>query len=129
MTLTEHHFFHLNSCNLKSLVSKEMDSDTIVGGDCNNKDIEVLEICIISSTYGCSSEIVSNCIYENVPEWPSQCKTISASTATSNKVPQVFSSAKKGEPVVLEEVISNKYSQWMETEEIGDFKKPHYRFW
>ncbi|KAG0359596.1 hypothetical protein BG005_000545 [Podila minutissima] len=165
VTLKEYHPFHLKSYNLKSLVSKEMDSDTIVGGVPNNKDFEELELCIVSSTYGCSSEIVSNCIYQNVPyrfrvsqpvqgylrvdgnevtivpDYESSSEmnlykgeanwALRVAHFDDNGVPQVFSAATAGAPIVLEEVVSNKYSQWMEIEEVNDFmkKKSNYRFW
>ncbi|KAG0029393.1 hypothetical protein BGZ82_007980 [Podila clonocystis] len=165
VTLKEYRPFHLKSYSLNSLVSKELDSDIIVGGVNGNKDFQELELCVVSSTYGCSTEIVSNCIFENVP----YCFRVSqplqgylkvdgdevtivqnyddaselnlykgeanwalrVAHFDSEGVPQVFSAAKAGDPIVLEEVVSNKKSQWMEIEEVSEVKqkKAIYRFW
>ncbi|KAI9234772.1 MAG: hypothetical protein BYD32DRAFT_422750 [Podila humilis] len=164
VTLKEYRPFNLKSYNLKSLISKEIDDDIIVGGVNGNKDFQQLELCIVSSDYDCSTTIISNCIYQNVeykfrvnapvqgylqvvgnevtivdsfqeasglnlykgePNW-----ALRVAHFDNNNVAQVFSAAKAGDPIVLEEVVSNKYSQWMEIEEITDFKKEvRHRFW
>jgi len=66
VTLKEYNPFNLKSYNLKSLVSKEIDDSVIVGGVDGDKDFQQLELCIVSSEYGCNTTIPSGCIYENV---------------------------------------------------------------
>ncbi|KAG0324183.1 hypothetical protein BG004_003525 [Podila humilis] len=58
---------HENS-NLNTLVSKPVNNDLIVGGPKSaDKNYKQLELCVVSSDYGCSTEIKSNCIYQDIP--------------------------------------------------------------
>ncbi|KAF9378781.1 hypothetical protein CPB97_009325 [Podila verticillata] len=65
-SIREYHPFQLKSSNLNTQVSKELDGDMLVGGVNGNKNFQQLEMCIVSSDYGCSSTIQSACIYQNV---------------------------------------------------------------
>lgn len=56
----------LKSSNLESLVSKQSANNYLVGGIPGNKNFQGLELCVVSSDYGCSTEIKSNCIYKDV---------------------------------------------------------------
>ncbi|KAF9316004.1 hypothetical protein BG003_002416 [Podila horticola] len=40
--------------------------DNIIGGILGNKNSQELELCIVSSEYGCNAEIRSSCIYQNI---------------------------------------------------------------
>ncbi|KAF9356322.1 hypothetical protein BGX26_005427 [Mortierella sp. AD094] len=65
-SVKEYHPFNLKSSKLNSFVSKEMEDSLIVGGVNGNKNFQQLELCIVSSDFGCDANIPSNCIYENV---------------------------------------------------------------
>ncbi|KAF9195671.1 hypothetical protein BGZ50_003841 [Haplosporangium sp. Z 11] len=65
-TIKEYHPFNLKSWKLNSLVSKEINDNVIVGGVNGDQNLQQLEMCIVSSDYGCNANIPSNCIYENV---------------------------------------------------------------
>ncbi|KAG0222206.1 hypothetical protein BGX31_009280 [Mortierella sp. GBA43] len=62
----EYHPFYLESVKLGSLVSKKAEELLVVGGVPGNKDFEQLELCVVSSDYGCDRNIPSNCIYPDV---------------------------------------------------------------
>ncbi|KAF9380513.1 hypothetical protein CPB97_008289 [Podila verticillata] len=65
--IREYHPFQLKSWNLDSFLSKHLKSNLLVGGfKYGNKNFEQLEFCIVSSDYGCSTTIESQCIYQNV---------------------------------------------------------------
>ncbi|KAG0331390.1 hypothetical protein BG000_010963 [Podila horticola] len=165
VTVKEYQSFHLKSASLKSYISKELDSDYIVGGINGNKDIQELELCVVSTDGECNPSYPTSCIYENAPYLfrviqpvqgylsvdGNEVKIVPDFNEASylnlykgeanwalrvayfdeNNTPQVFSAETAGDAIVLEEVVSNKYSQWMEIEEVSDFKKKkaHYRFW
>ncbi|KAG0222202.1 hypothetical protein B0O80DRAFT_139441 [Mortierella sp. GBAus27b] len=63
--LKEYHTFLLKSSKLGSIVSRTKD-DMLVGGDPENKSLDELELCIVSTDYGCDNHIPSGCIYPNV---------------------------------------------------------------
>ncbi|KAF9430261.1 hypothetical protein BGZ94_007713, partial [Podila epigama] len=65
-SIKEYHPFYLKSFNLNTLVSKHRDHNLLVGGVSGDKNFEQLELCVVSSDLGCSSEIHSSCIYQNV---------------------------------------------------------------
>lgn len=65
-SIREYHPFLLKSSNLDSYVSKMRFDNILVGGFRGNKMFQELELCIVSSEYGCNAEIKSNCIYQNV---------------------------------------------------------------
>ncbi|KAG0250211.1 hypothetical protein BG011_008577, partial [Mortierella polycephala] len=65
-TIKEYHPFNLKSSKLNSLVSKFIDDYVIVGGVNGDRNLQPLEMCIVSSDYGCDAHIPSNCIYQNV---------------------------------------------------------------
>jgi len=65
-TIREYHPFLLKSSNLDTYVSKMRIDNILVGGIQGNKNFQELELCIVSSEYGCNAEIKSNCIYQNV---------------------------------------------------------------
>ncbi|KAG0343833.1 hypothetical protein BG004_004968 [Podila humilis] len=68
VSVKEYRPFLLKSSNLNTLVSKEAQCDLIVGGPKkSNKNFQQLELCVVSSDYGCSTEIKSNCIYQDIP--------------------------------------------------------------
>ncbi|KAG0204384.1 hypothetical protein BGX28_003636 [Mortierella sp. GBA30] len=65
-SIKEYHPFELKSSKLNSIISKKIQSNLIVGGVNGNKNYEQLEMCIVSSGYGCDKTIKSHCIYQNV---------------------------------------------------------------
>ncbi|KAG0014930.1 hypothetical protein BGZ82_001590 [Podila clonocystis] len=65
-SIHEYHPFVLKSSNLETLVSKLLTGSYLVGGIPGNKNFQELELCIVSSDYGCNAEIKSNCINRNV---------------------------------------------------------------
>ncbi|KAF9316937.1 hypothetical protein BG003_001375 [Podila horticola] len=65
-SIHEYHPFLLKSSNLKTVVSKQLTDNYLVGGIPENKNFQELELCIVSSDYGCSAEIKSNCIYKDI---------------------------------------------------------------
>ncbi|KAF9944915.1 hypothetical protein BGZ70_004224, partial [Mortierella alpina] len=62
----EYHPFYLRSTLLRSLVSKKVDANLLVGGITGEKTLDELEMCIVSTDLGCDKTIRSNCIYQNV---------------------------------------------------------------
>ncbi|KAF9954090.1 hypothetical protein BGZ72_004921 [Mortierella alpina] len=62
----EYRPFYLNSYDLKSPVSKEQNGNVLVGGITGDVNLNQLEMCIVSTDYGCSQTIPSNCIFQNV---------------------------------------------------------------
>ncbi|KAF9950617.1 hypothetical protein BGZ65_006504 [Modicella reniformis] len=65
-SVKEYHPFLLESVRLRSPVSKKVNKDLVVGGVNDNKNFDQLELCIVSTTFGCDKFIPSNCIYQNV---------------------------------------------------------------
>lgn len=65
-TIREYHPFLLKSSNLETLVSKQLAGNYLVGGIPGNKNFQELELCIVSSDYGCNAKIKSNCIYRDI---------------------------------------------------------------
>ncbi|KAI8349743.1 hypothetical protein B0O80DRAFT_139759 [Mortierella sp. GBAus27b] len=66
VTVREYHPFYLESVKLESLVSKKPEESLVVGGIRGNKEFQQLEVCAVSSDYGCDRNIPSNCIYPDV---------------------------------------------------------------
>ncbi|KAG0343831.1 hypothetical protein BG004_004966 [Podila humilis] len=166
VTLKEYHTFNLKSYNLNSLVSKELDENLVVGGKSGDKNFQELELCVVSSEYGCDNAIKSNCLYEHVPYRFRVNKPIKGYLKViGNEVEivddfahasnlnfykgepnwglrvahfkndgdlDVFSASSSGKPIVLEDVVSNKVSQWFQIHETAENVKPEYvrhRFW
>ncbi|KAG0030229.1 hypothetical protein BGZ81_002937 [Podila clonocystis] len=158
VALKEYRPFHLKSYNLNSLVSKGLDSDIIIDGVNGNKDFQELDLCVVSRAYGCSTGIISNCIYGNVPYHLRISQSIQGYLKVDGDEVTIvqnyddaselnlykdeanwpcrgcspgFTAATAGNPFVLEEVVLNKKSQWVEIEEVSDFKKKKaiYCFW
>ncbi|KAG0324182.1 hypothetical protein BG004_003524 [Podila humilis] len=68
VSVKEYRPFLLKSSNLNTLVSKPVNNDLIVGGPKSaDKNYKQLELCVVSSDYGCSTGIKSNCIYQDIP--------------------------------------------------------------
>lgn len=65
-SIKEYHPFQLKSSKLNSLVSKSVDGDLVVAGINGDKHLQQLELCIVSTDFGCDKYIPSNCIYQNV---------------------------------------------------------------
>ncbi|KAF9986700.1 hypothetical protein BGZ75_001503, partial [Mortierella antarctica] len=62
----EYHPFYLKNIKLNSLVSKKPAYNLLVGGIKGEKSLDELELCIVSTDFGCSKTIPSNCIFQNV---------------------------------------------------------------
>lgn len=146
-TIREYHPFLLKSSNLDTYVSKEREEDTLVGGVANNKNFQQLRLCIVSSDYGCSTEIQSACIYQNVDyrfrvDGPvkgylhiegNQIRIVDDFQEASRlnlykeagwglRIAHirhdgsriVFSAKKQGQPITLEEPVTNAARQWFQ---------------
>ncbi|KAG0331391.1 hypothetical protein BG000_010964 [Podila horticola] len=146
-TIREYHPFLLKSSNLDTYVSKEREEDTLVGGVANNKNFQQLRLCIVSSDYGCSTEIQSACIYQNVEyrfrvDGPvkgylhiegNQIRIVDDFQEASRlnlykeagwglRIAHmrhdgsriVFSAKKQGQPITLEEPVTNAARQWFQ---------------
>ncbi|KAG0093058.1 hypothetical protein BGZ93_009888 [Podila epicladia] len=146
-TIREYHPFLLKSTNLDTYVSKEREENILVGGVANNKNFQQLELCIVSSDYGCSSKIHSACIYQNVDyRFRVNGPTRGYLRIEGNEIKivddfedasglnlykeagwglrvahmkrdgtrMVFSAKKQGQPITMEEPVTNAARQWFQ---------------
>ncbi|KAG0013503.1 hypothetical protein BGZ81_000994 [Podila clonocystis] len=65
ISIREYHPFMLKSALLNSIVSKEIDSNLVVGGIEDDKDLKQIELCIVSKDRPCHPLIHSECILQN----------------------------------------------------------------
>jgi len=65
ISLREYQPFLLKSSLLNTIVSKEFDTNLVVGGINGDKDLKQLELCLASTERECSSMVHSDCIYQN----------------------------------------------------------------
>ncbi|KAF8924759.1 hypothetical protein BGZ47_003717 [Haplosporangium gracile] len=65
-TILEYQSFLLQSSNLNTIVSRYVDDDLLVGGINGNKELEQLEMCIVSTDAPCNPPYPTHCIYQNV---------------------------------------------------------------
>ncbi|KAK3838950.1 MAG: hypothetical protein J3R72DRAFT_492830 [Linnemannia gamsii] len=132
---------------LNSIVSKEQDGDIVVGGIPGNKMFQELELCVVSTDAECNPPYPTNCIYENVDyrfrvNGPvkgylrvvdneasglnlQQIATVAAlriGYKDHSGVIQVFSIPRAGDPIVVEEAIANKVSQWIQLLKTNPYK-------
>ncbi|KAG0093044.1 hypothetical protein BGZ93_006147 [Podila epicladia] len=151
-SIREYHPFLLKSSKLETYVSKMRVDNIIVGGMLGNKNFQELELCIVSSEYGCNSEIRSNCIYQHVDyRFRVNSPLQGYLRVVGNEVDIVkdfkdasnmslykeagwglriahlkkdgsrivFSATEEGEPIELEEVVSNAERQWFQLIELN----------
>ncbi|KAF9283184.1 hypothetical protein BGZ74_001975, partial [Mortierella antarctica] len=126
-SIREYHPFLLKSSNLETYVSKMRVDNIIVGGMPRNKNFQELELCVVSSEYvhspvrgylrvvGNEVDIVKDFkdasnlnLYKEVG-WGLR---IAHLKKDGSRV--VFSATKEGEPIELEEVVSNAERQWFQ---------------
>ncbi|KAG0356447.1 hypothetical protein BG005_004618 [Podila minutissima] len=63
----EHHPFQLWNYDLKTFLSKHINSDLLVGGfPGGNKYFQQLQFCIVSTDAECTTDIPTDCIHEDV---------------------------------------------------------------
>ncbi|KAG0351463.1 hypothetical protein BG005_009038 [Podila minutissima] len=65
ISIREYHPFLLKSTLLNSMFSKEDGSSLVVGGINGDKDLRLLELCVVSEDARCNSQISSECIRQN----------------------------------------------------------------
>lgn len=66
VAIKEYESFELYSYDLNSVVSKERIYNVLVGGEFGNKNLQQLQLCIVSTDTECNPEYKTNCIYEDV---------------------------------------------------------------
>ncbi|KAG0341486.1 hypothetical protein BG005_002936 [Podila minutissima] len=146
-SIREYHPFLLNCSKLEAYVSKMRVDSITVGGMPRNKNFQELELCVVSSEYGCNAEIRSNCIYQHVDyRFRVHSPVRGYLRVVGNEVDivkdfkdasnlnlyrevgwglriahlkkdgsrVVFSATEEGEPIELEEVVSNAERQWFQ---------------
>ncbi|KAG0030228.1 hypothetical protein BGZ81_002936 [Podila clonocystis] len=66
MNIKEYQLFELESYALKSLVSRELTDNLLVGGVNGNKNLQQLQFCVVSTDRECSTTLQTDCLRQNV---------------------------------------------------------------